>query len=914
VDGLDTSSGDDVPTGDAAQAGAPSLPSRDEGLDSITSSGGGDATIAGDDPQRRVEESIGQGSVIGRYMILGRLGAGGMGVVYAAYDPELDRKVALKLLRATVSGTSDATAKTRLMREAQALAKLSHPNVVAVYDVGTMGERVWIAMELVKGQTLAAFIDQQPRPWREVVRIMAAAGEGLWAAHEAGLLHRDFKPDNVMIDTGGRVRVMDFGLARTGNGPGKRTISGLAEPVGPISLSLRVTGAGSLMGTPGYMSPEQLAERDIDARADQFAFGVSLWQALYGRRPFSGHSVPEVVARVIDGDVEAPPADVRVPGWLRRVVERAMATDPAQRFDSMRVLLDALARGQARGRQRVVLAGVGVLAAVSLSVLGVQRWERARRSAECEAEGASIHEVWNDEAREQMRASLLATGVGHAQVTFDNVAPLLDREVEDWAEHQTRACIHANVEQRWDADTFDRAGWCLEDLRFSLESIVQLLSEADRSTVERAISVVAGLEPSELCLDEDALARAPAPPAEAVRPRIARVNGKLARIAALQKLGKPSQGLAALEELRGEVAELGSGLLTARASTLELRLLMSAGELSRAEEVGIAAYMQAARSSAWGEAADAALQLADITGGLLARPDDGRVWVAHSEMAASFAGDPLGLLEMDRNAALANIALRAGAYDEARALNERVLELRRARLGPEHYYVARVLVNVGVVAMVQGKTEEARSAFETALPILEQSLGPEHPDIALILLNLSNVVGTDDDHAKTRALLERAIAIQTGALGPEHPDLALSILNLGVMHYSRGDHEQAFALVRRAIEIWERAMAPQHPNIGLGYFNLGSIELAREHPREALTAYERAVAIYRHTEGAQQFEHDAELALAKLLVQQGGDRTRALELARAARSGLAALGPSRAATVAEADAWIATTETATPSP
>lgn len=412
---------------------------------------------------------------------------------------------------------------------------------------------------------------------------------------------------------------------------------------------------------------------------------MSLWQALYGRRPFPGHSIPEVVARVLAGDIERPPAEVHVPGWLRRVCERAMATDPAQRFPSMRALLDALVRGQARGRQWIVVGAAGAVAVVGLLALGLQRWDRARQVAACEAEGASIHAVWDDAARERVRASLLATGAGHAQATFDKVTPLVDRQAESWAEHQTRACVQASVEQRWDADTFDRARWCLEDRRLALDSVVKLLSEADPGTVDRAIPAVAGLEPSASCLDEDALAHAPLPPAAELRPRIAEVRGRLAHIGALQRLGKPSEGLAAIEALRGEVAELGWGPLTARASAMESFLLQSAGELPRAEDVGITAYVQAAESTAWGEAADMASQLAYLTGCALSRPAEGRVWIKHAEVAASFSGDPLGLHEALRVGTLANIALSTGAYDEARALDEQVLALRSARLGPEHY-------------------------------------------------------------------------------------------------------------------------------------------------------------------------------------------------------------------------------------
>jgi tetratricopeptide (TPR) repeat protein len=905
--------GIDTKGGEAGGGGASGVPSRNDGVGALTDAGGDETMRIDGPPLALADEPIDQGAILGRYVVLGRLGAGGMGVVHAAYDPELDRKVAIKLLLDGRGQAQSTRARARLIREAQALAKLSHPNVVAVYDAGTVGERVWMAMELVEGQTLTAWIAADPRPWQEVVRVMAAAGEGLCAAHEAGLLHRDFKPDNVMIDADGRVRVMDFGLARPGaDVPTKRALKELLEPAGPATSSQAVTGAGVVVGTPGYMAPEQIRGRELDARADQFAFGVSLWHALYGRRPFTGHGVTEVMDRVLAGDVERPPAAVPVPGWLRRVVDRAMANDPAQRFASMRALLDALARGRARGQRRAMLLAVGAVAAAGAGVLGIEHWERGRQLAACEAEGASIDAVWGGEARERVLASFLATGVSHARATADKVLPWIDREAMAWAEHRTGACIRATMERRWNTDTFDRARWCLEDRKLALESLVRVLSEADGSTVARAVTTVAKLEPSVSCLDEGSLERLPPPPAEQDRQRIAEVRSRLARVTALWWVGKAGEGLAVIEEIRAEVSELDWDPLSVDASALESALLQSVGSLDRAEEVGIAAYLRAARSGAWGEAADVASHLAYLVGYTLARPADGRLWAEHAAVAASYAGDPLGIHESMRVTNLAAIALGTGAYDEAGALYERALELQRAAFGSQHLGVGRLLANVGVVAWSKGATADAKQAYEAALAILEEVLGPEHPDLAVVLGNLGALAYDEGNYPEARSLYERVFAIQSAALPPAPPDLAASLDNLALVHNAMGEHDRALALQERAIALWKGAVDPLHPSLGLSYNNLGAIELARGRPTEAREAYEHAVEIYQHSEGVQQHEHEAELALAKLLVQTGGDPARALALARAALDGLRAAGPSKAEEVVEIEAWLATADAKAP--
>jgi serine/threonine protein kinase len=317
--------------------------------------------VLADDPE------LARGADIGRYVVLTRLGAGGMGVVYAAYDPELDRKVAVKLLH---SGLATASAsdeqRTRLLREAHALARLSHPNVVTIHDIGTREGKVWIAMEHVQGRTLEAWRREAPRGWSEVLAVMLAAGRGLVAAHQAGLVHRDLKPENIMLDVEGRVRVMDFGLARPVREAASASPS--SQPHAPTALTGRLTQAGALVGTPAYMAPEQFAGRATDALTDQYAFAVTLWELLYGSLPFAGDTLVVLADNVTAGRL-APPNRAGVPAWLRRIVVRGLSVEPTRRFPTLAAMIDALERGKVRARRRVLLSAAAIVAVLAGGVV-----------------------------------------------------------------------------------------------------------------------------------------------------------------------------------------------------------------------------------------------------------------------------------------------------------------------------------------------------------------------------------------------------------------------------------------------------------------------------------------------------------------------------------------------------------------
>jgi len=303
-------------------------------------------------------KSLAIGDRVGRYLVLSSLGAGGMGVVFAAYDPNLGRKIALKLLRSGIAGSSK-DARSRLRREAQAIAQLSHPNVVSVYDVGTNDDGdLYIAMEFVEGDTLTQWLKKYPRTWPEIIDVFVQAARGLASAHGVGLLHRDFKPDNVLVGGDGRVRVTDFGLARSVLAPDE------IAPNRPTmtALNLALTATGTVLGTPRYMPPEQMTGHDLDARSDQFSFCVALYEALYGMHPLRDATS---LLMLEHGDrALAPPEGTKVPPAVARAVLRGLECDRARRFPSMGALIEELVP---RGRRKPVrYAGLAMAAMVTI--------------------------------------------------------------------------------------------------------------------------------------------------------------------------------------------------------------------------------------------------------------------------------------------------------------------------------------------------------------------------------------------------------------------------------------------------------------------------------------------------------------------------------------------------------------------
>jgi formylglycine-generating enzyme required for sulfatase activity len=344
-------------------------------------------------PSPREPPPLDTGAQIGRYLIIERVGGGAMGDVYGAYDPGLDRKIALKLLKGSDLG-NDQTARPRLLREAKAMARVTHPNVIAVHDVGVVDEQIFLAMEFLSGGTLKSWLTAGARGWREVRDVFVAAGRGLAAAHAAGLVHRDFKPDNVLLDAQGRPRVVDFGLAREAAAPpGERDAGAHAAAANTSGSHLAtLTRRGTIMGTPAYMAPEQIAGDATDERTDQFSFCVALYEALYGVRPFRGESLLQLLDKVTEGRLEPLSDDREVPAWIRRAVLRGLRADPAERWESMAPLIAALEDDPAARQHRRRLAGGAVTLALACVVAVTQVVRHRRQALEHEIDG-HVHDA-----------------------------------------------------------------------------------------------------------------------------------------------------------------------------------------------------------------------------------------------------------------------------------------------------------------------------------------------------------------------------------------------------------------------------------------------------------------------------------------------------------------------------------------
>ena len=431
---------------------------------------------AGVDDLERDDDVLARGATVGRYLVLERLGAGAMGVVYAAYDPKLDRKIALKLLR-PVEGHGDQARRTaRLEREAQAMAKLSHPNVGAIFDVGVYQEQVFLAMEYLPGGTLRRWLEAEKHPWREIVKMFIEVGHGLAAAHAEGLIHRDFKPDNVLLDKSGQPRVVDFGLVRLTGNLEVSTSGSFDDPDLPIAEtaiatsgshgSAALTRTGALAGTPAYMAPEQFLGKAVDARSDQFAFCVALYEALYAERPFAGETVIALADSVTNERIVGPPKGTSVPGWIRGHVVRGLRCDANQRHRSIDDLLAALTNDPAKRTRKWLLAGTTLVA--TFTIAGVtQRLSSDHRPKMCTGGGDHLVGIWEANGaasarKEAIHSAFARTGKSYAEQAYTGAARLFDQYVGRWTGMYTEACQATHLRGEQSEEVLDLRMACLQ--------------------------------------------------------------------------------------------------------------------------------------------------------------------------------------------------------------------------------------------------------------------------------------------------------------------------------------------------------------------------------------------------------------------------------------------------------------------
>ena len=793
-----------------------------------------------------------QGSVIGRYVVLSKLGAGGMGIVYAAYDPELDRKIALKLLL-PASGGSNPDGTARLLREAQALAKLSHPNVVSVHDVGAAGDNIWIAMEFIQGRTLSQWREERRRSWREVLDVIRPAALGLTAAHKAGLIHRDVKPDNIMIGDDGRVRVMDFGLARgaadardppppSQASRARADLDRAASVIGNSRLHAELTQYGATPGTPAYMAPEQLDGVNVDARIDQFALCITLWEALYGERPFVGDTLLDLLKNIREDHRRPPPKGVVVPHWLHRVLVRGLANRPEHRWPSLDALLEALDDGRARARTARLFAGLFAVGTLSALAFGARELDHQRRVDSCHAAGDSIVQIWGAPQRSALRRSLIATGAEGAEVTAEKVIPWLDQQAQAWAEARVSTCLDDQVTRVATADQTARALWCLDERRFELAAVIDALQDPAPGTVTHAVSAVAALKQISPCRDSALLARLPLPPL-ARREPVEALRKELSAAAALASVGAYVPALERSRAAHQRAIDLDWPPLRAAAGLQVGTHLIHTGAFAEAERTLEAAYFEAVHAGAPEDALVAAQALIFAVGYSESRPAEGERWWRHAEAIRASLPDPIGIYEAEGLDTLCTAQFARGAYVEAARSCERALFLRERALGPDHPQIAQSLNNLGAIKAELGAYDEAIVAHTRALSLRERALGSGHPDVAISLSGVGFAKAKLGAYDEAIELYERALALRERTLPADHPNIAHSLGKLGELKRKIGALDQAARLSERALGIRERVLGPDHPDVAAILDNLGGIQSDLGAYEQAETLYHRALSI-----------------------------------------------------------------------
>ncbi|MCA9655882.1 MAG: tetratricopeptide repeat protein [Myxococcales bacterium] len=825
------------------------------------------------------------GTAVSRYVILYEVGAGGMGVVYAAFDPQLNRKIALKILTPKASQRSRGTdqAAVRLMREAQAIARLSHPNVVNVYDVGRHRDAVFVAMEFIEGETLTRWLEQRSPSLEEIRDVFARAGKGLAAAHDAGLVHRDFKPDNVLVSPDGRVRVLDFGLARAdpslaSNLSQVSHVSHLSmdddedeEPPSPDGvpqardfgdsdvLSSPLTLDDAVVGTPRYMAPEQHAGVGVDPRSDQFSFCVALYQALYHQDPFPADRLHELVLLKQEGRVAALPPDAGVPTWLEDLVMRGLAPRPVDRWPSMHEVVDVLEHNPEAGRRRKLAWGGGVV--LLAVVMGVASNRLGTSEAQpCQDGSTHVEALWGDGQRAAVREALLGTQLPYADHTWQEVERRIDADLVAWQDAYRDACEATRLRGEQSDELLDLRMACLQDHLSEVRAVLDVFDQPDPAVVQRAVSIVSGLPGLEPCADTERLRAAlPPPEDEQTADEVERQRQKLREVGALRSVTRVAEARTLAEEVLARAEDLDYEPLRVEALLGVGVVLEQAGDYDESEEHLRRALWGALRIRHDVMAARAAIQLVSVVGDRLARYDEGLTWFEQASALLDRIDEQGGTRASLLNN-VGNVWHRKGDNDKALDYYQQALALREALVGRESPVVAIERINLGNAQLALGRYEEALVSYEDAKGVLERTLGKEHPQIAMAVASIGIVYNQTGRYEE--ALVQHREALRTfeSWLGPDHLWVATTISNAGVALRGLRRYDEAEANFRRAQGIFEESLGPDHPEVARCLGNLGEVRADQGFVDEAMQLHQRALELRR-----QRFDEDSDLVVASRL-------------------------------------------------
>jgi tetratricopeptide (TPR) repeat protein len=777
------------------------------------------------------------GDVVGRYAIVSRLGEGAMGVVFLAKDPELEREIAIKLVQPRLGEPEQELVQQRMLREGRLLARIDHANVVRVFDVGRWRGAVFVALERVQGVSLRAWLETKPRTQREIVAVFRQCAAGLAAAHAAGVIHRDVKPENVIVDDAGQARVTDFGLARTAatdarvesveRSPdaGSGEIPAVTATGSADGLALRLTRTRGLVGTPAYMAPEQHLGAAADERSDQFALCTALAEALSGPRPFAGDDV----ATVVEVMRAERPALGPMPRHVRKVLARGLAFAPERRWPSMTALAEALA--ERRGRARWWLAGALL---VTAGVAGVMLVRREAAVDPCAQVTAPMQVTWSPARVAELGDVFARAKQAHAGASWSYARGAIDAHVTRWRAARIEVCRAGTQRGELDAATRAAAVRCLERQRHGLDALLARWTRGDGEVLALAAQATDGLANPDDCAASAGGERVRTVDEHA---RVQAFEARLADAMADADVGRVKDAVLAL---RGLVAEVGTEPALQASVLVELagqERALGQAEAARADLV--AAIAAAERAGAERVKARGWIALAELAGDDGVRLPEARDALRLSSAVLARMGEPEALRSQYEVAA-GLVELRAGDHATAISAIERSLEKAEALTVSERTRRRQVLARAKIGG---GDLEGALAVLELAEREITAALGPEAPALVFVLNSMIEPLDYLGQQKEAIARGQRALAIFDASFGVENPRRAKILGNLATEYANLGDYDRAIEMGRAQLTAIERDDPDSH-GAAVAYINLATTLLDANRPAEALPHLERALAIF----------------------------------------------------------------------
>ncbi|MEM9456755.1 MAG: tetratricopeptide repeat protein [Myxococcota bacterium] len=758
---------------------------------------------------------------IGRYRVLEPIGNGGMGMVYAAYDDKLDRKIAVKILRDDQLPTEEL--RLRFLREAQALARLSHPNVVTVHEVGDNEHQMFLAMEFVRGQNLGAWLTQR-QPTSSVIEVFAQAGRGLMAAHNAGLVHRDFKPANVMRGHDGVVKVLDFGLARPLDLMVSEVTTGSIEQTDLSALTV----SGEVVGTPAYMSPEQHQGGEIDERSDQYSFCLALWEGLVGQRPFAQRDYDSLVRAKRLGPPSWPSAVAPVPRRVVEALRRGLASNPDDRWPSMQPLLEALHNEPRRNRWLMRSVGAGVVG-LGAGLLVLQTSANVGPEP-CSSVGEQLAGIWDSPRRAEVEVAILGIDKAYATGVWARTKQALDDYASDWTAMRTDVCEAVAATPEPSPSMLDlMAVRCLQQASNALRATVDVLANADDGVVQRAHELTADLPALSRCADAEALSADVEPPPASEAAAVDEVRRELARSRSLVRGGRYPEALAAVDAASEHLEDVEYGPIHTDYAFHRGEALRYVGDVDAAETALEEALELGTRYGQRQVTVNTLTTLMLLVGSRDRRMDEA---LRYRPLAVGLTEDaPLDRAKVQHM--VATVLHERGDYPEAEIEYRSAIAKMQHELGADAPAVATMRVHLGFTLLAMGSKKDAEMEQRAGLASIEAALGPAHPNVAQARIMLGSTLADRNKLEEAVSEYRQALTIYESALGPHHRRTVGARCNLAVIFKKHGDLRQAEAELRVVLPLMEQAYGAEHLRVAALRNNYAGVLMGQGRLEEA---------------------------------------------------------------------------------